>query len=105
MGAKLILISIINQIILLALPIKDFFTKPLFNNNFMGYFIKWTAVPSYVIAFITSVVSIYFFALSIINKQNEKKMAEQTKIKVGVILFLISITATALSGALIVLFK
>lgn len=105
MAVKLILISLVNQIILLALPIKDFFTKPLFNNNFMGCFIKWIAVPSYAIAFVASIVSVYFFAISIINKQNEKPLKAQTKIKVGLILFLISITATAVVSSLIILFK
>lgn len=105
MAVKLILITVINQIVLLSLPIKEFFTRPLFNNNFMGYFIKWIAVPSYAISFFTSIVAIYFFAISIINKQNEKPLKAQTKIKIGLILFLISITATAVVSSLIILFK
>ncbi len=105
MQTYLIIITLLNQILLLNLPIKQFFMNSIFNNKFMENLIKWTAIPAYAIAFITNIVAIYFFAISIINTQNEKPMKAQTKTKVGLILYLISATALAVAMVLIVIFK
>lgn len=107
MQAKLILILLINQIYLSFLPIKDFFIKPMFENNkFMEYFIKWITVPTYAIAYVTSIIAIYFFAIAIINKQNGNITHKiKTKNKIGTILFLVSITSTAVATVLLSIFK
>lgn len=107
MQTKFIFILLMNQIYLSFLPIKDFFINPIFENNkFMEYLIKWITVPAYGIAFITSIVAIYFFAIALIKKQNENvEYRIKNKKIVGTILFLVSVTATSLSTALIIIFK
>lgn len=104
MKNSLLLLPIINQIVLMLIPIKDFFINPIFNNKFMEYFIKWITVVSYGVAYITCMISIYFLAIAVINKLNEETVKSAKKNKIGIVMFLISFTATALSAGLIIIF-
>ena len=105
MEINLLLIPMINLIILSFLKIKEFFINPLFNNGFMGYFIKWTSVASYGAAFIICIISIYFLAIAIINIENDHPMKAKNNNKIGMILYLISTTLMALTMILLIIFK
>lgn len=105
MKANLILLPIINQIVLLLLPIKDFFINPMFNNKFMEYLIKWTTIVAYGISFIVTIISIYFLIIAKINKLEDENVKAKNKTKIGLILYLIEVTSTATTAALIIIFK
>lgn len=107
MEVNLIIILIINQIYLALMPIKEFYVNSIFENNkFMEYLIKWLTIPFYATAFITAIVAIYFFAIAILNRQEQGvEFIIKKRDKIGVVLFLISITATAVATILITIFK
>lgn len=107
METNLILILIVNQIYLAFLPIKDFYINSIFETNkVMEYLIKWVTIPFYAIGFITAIIAIYFFAIAMLNRQEQGvEFIIKKRDKIGVVLFLISITSTAVATILITIFK